>query len=147
MKLVKTAGKTKIKMSRKEWTSIGKKAGWMTELPDPSWHNGPNYRPFTEDDIENQIKENITEADSLADDDWVIRNPSIDDTDLCKASKEELADFIQDFYRHLTDALTYNDDEVDNNTVSEMVISSMSDYLSKNGLDINEAKIAEMIGF
>ena len=29
MKLIKTAsGKTQIKMSRKEWTSIGKKAGW-----------------------------------------------------------------------------------------------------------------------
>jgi len=30
MKLVKTAsGKTKIKMSKKEWQSLGKKAGWM----------------------------------------------------------------------------------------------------------------------
>ena len=30
MKLVKTAsGKKKLKISRKEWTSIGKKAGWM----------------------------------------------------------------------------------------------------------------------
>jgi len=30
MKLIKTAsGKKKLKMSRKEWTSIGKKAGWM----------------------------------------------------------------------------------------------------------------------
>ena len=30
MKLIKTAsGKKKLKISRKEWTSIGKKAGWM----------------------------------------------------------------------------------------------------------------------
>ena len=30
MKITKTAsGKTKIKMSKKEWTNIGKKAGWM----------------------------------------------------------------------------------------------------------------------
>jgi len=32
MKLVKTAsGKTNIKMSQKEWQSIGKKAGWMNK--------------------------------------------------------------------------------------------------------------------
>ena len=30
MKITKTAsGKSKIKMSKKEWQSIGKKAGWM----------------------------------------------------------------------------------------------------------------------
>ena len=33
MKLVKTAsGKNKIKMSRREWTDLGKKAGWAEEL-------------------------------------------------------------------------------------------------------------------
>jgi hypothetical protein len=33
MKLVKTAnGKNKIRMTRKEWTSMGKKAGWADEL-------------------------------------------------------------------------------------------------------------------
>jgi hypothetical protein len=32
MKLVKSAGgKTTIKMSKKEWTDLGKKAGWMKE--------------------------------------------------------------------------------------------------------------------
>ena len=32
MKFIKTAsGKKRIKMSRKEWESIGKKAGWMKE--------------------------------------------------------------------------------------------------------------------
>ena len=34
MKIVKTAsGKNRIKMSKSEWTSIGKKAGWVNELP------------------------------------------------------------------------------------------------------------------
>jgi len=42
MKLVKTAsGKTRIKMSRKEWTDMGKKAGWLKESnekdDDPCW--------------------------------------------------------------------------------------------------------------
>jgi len=33
MKIVKTAsGKKTIKMSRKEWTAIGKKAGWMKKF-------------------------------------------------------------------------------------------------------------------
>jgi hypothetical protein len=32
MKLIKQAsGKTTVKMSRKEWTDLGKKAGWMKE--------------------------------------------------------------------------------------------------------------------
>ena len=31
MKLVKTAsGKTKVKISKKEWQAIGKKAGWVS---------------------------------------------------------------------------------------------------------------------
>ena len=29
MKLIKTAGKSQVKMSRKEWESIGEKAGWI----------------------------------------------------------------------------------------------------------------------
>ena len=33
MKIVKTAsGKNKIKMSRSEWTDLGKKAGWMKKI-------------------------------------------------------------------------------------------------------------------
>lgn len=31
MKLIKTAGKTQIKLSNKEWKNIGKKAGWIKE--------------------------------------------------------------------------------------------------------------------
>lgn len=31
MKLIKTANKTKIKLSKKEWTDIGKKAGWFSK--------------------------------------------------------------------------------------------------------------------
>jgi hypothetical protein len=45
MKIVKTAsGKNKIKISQKEWTSIGKKAGWVKEA---QWddHGIPNYPP------------------------------------------------------------------------------------------------------
>lgn len=42
MKLVKTAnGKDKIKMSKKEWTDLGKKAGWSHDVrpPSDSWSN------------------------------------------------------------------------------------------------------------
>ena len=36
MKLVKTAsGKIKIKMSKSEWKSIGKKAGWISKIAQP----------------------------------------------------------------------------------------------------------------
>jgi len=39
MKVIKTAsGKTKIKMSRAEWTNLGKKAGWMKEAEGDSPH-------------------------------------------------------------------------------------------------------------
>ena len=35
MKVIKTAsGKTRIKMSRKEWEEMGKKAGWIKEAND-----------------------------------------------------------------------------------------------------------------
>ena len=50
MKILKTAsGKKTIKMSKREWQSIGKKAGWMKvaiigDVPDPSWHGGPEDR-------------------------------------------------------------------------------------------------------
>ena len=37
MKIIKTAkGKNKIKISKKEWTKIGKKGGWMKEASVPS---------------------------------------------------------------------------------------------------------------
>jgi len=32
MELIKTANKTKIKMSKSEWEGIGKKAGWMDDV-------------------------------------------------------------------------------------------------------------------
>jgi hypothetical protein len=40
MKLVKTAsGKNKIKMSRSEWTNLGKKAGWIEKKAQSNWAN------------------------------------------------------------------------------------------------------------
>ena len=30
MKIIRTAGKTQVKMSKSEWQAIGKKAGWIT---------------------------------------------------------------------------------------------------------------------
>ena len=40
MQLVKTAnGKNKIKMSKKEWSDLGKKAGWDDRPPSDSWSN------------------------------------------------------------------------------------------------------------
>ena len=37
MKIMKTAsGHSKIKMSRKEWTAIGKKAGWLKKAQENS---------------------------------------------------------------------------------------------------------------
>jgi len=49
MKLVKTAsGKNKIKMSKSEWTSIGKKAGWMKEAETKyiKYNDAPQYRDY-----------------------------------------------------------------------------------------------------
>jgi len=51
MKLVKTANGNKLKISKKEWTTLGKKAGWMPS--DPSTFSdedlGPIYDPDTEE--------------------------------------------------------------------------------------------------
>jgi len=58
MKIVKTAsGKPTIKMSKKEWTSIGKKAGWLSD------HKGP-LLPLEKKNMErlNIIKEKEKEA-------------------------------------------------------------------------------------
>ena len=35
MKLIKKAGKTTVKMSRQEWTDMGKKSGWIKEAFSP----------------------------------------------------------------------------------------------------------------
>ena len=40
MRLVKTAnGNCKVKMSKKEWSDLGKKAGWDDRPPSDSWSN------------------------------------------------------------------------------------------------------------
>jgi len=45
MKLFKKAsGKTTVKMSRSEWTEMGKKAGWLKRASDyDSWKTTPDY--------------------------------------------------------------------------------------------------------
>jgi len=54
MKLVKTAnGKTTVKMSRKEWEDLGKKAGWMKvkaeeKKDDEGWPKKLKKGRFTE---------------------------------------------------------------------------------------------------
>ena len=54
MKLVKTAnGKKTIKMSKKEWTDLGKKAGWMDESQDDL----PSDSPIDEDSNQNKLGE------------------------------------------------------------------------------------------
>ena len=54
MKLVKTAsGKKKIKISRKEWTDLGKKAGWLSkkaQYDEPSDSNA-NEKSIDYDDL------------------------------------------------------------------------------------------------
>jgi hypothetical protein len=49
MKVIKTAsGKNRIKISKKEWTSIGKKAGWLKDAQGPYFyfdHNEKEIKP------------------------------------------------------------------------------------------------------
>ena len=54
MKLIKTAsGKKTIKMSKKEWQSIGKKAGWMKTAWEDEWYDAQDRYTSTDDIIFN----------------------------------------------------------------------------------------------
>ena len=100
MKIIKTAsGKKTIKMSKKEWEAIGKKAGW--DLPDPSWHGGPSYTPFNIEDVEKQIKNILLLVDGEEDD----------------------AQLFED----IKDRLEYNDDEVSDDDVNEAINSAIEE--------------------
>jgi len=53
MKITKTASGNKIKMSKKEWEAIGKKAGWMDpwrERQEQAWKNDPDLVDLNEED-------------------------------------------------------------------------------------------------
>jgi hypothetical protein len=74
MKLIKSAGITQVKMSKKEWENIGKTAGWMEEYSkiDPSemdwtsfeneWSNWVNGVHNVSKDELNRIKEYMKSA-------------------------------------------------------------------------------------
>ena len=128
MKLIKTAsGKKKIKISKSEWQSIGKKAGWMKkayDVPDPYWHGGPDYKPFTIEDIEEQIKEKI---DGIAA--YIEFNPW--------DHPEQLFDFIVSLYVSLESAVEYNDDEVSTEDVEASIMRGIEQYLDGTELDLN----------
>jgi len=50
MKLVKSfSGKTKIKMSQKEWVEMGKRAGWLKESAYPSFPGYDNWKTLPDD--------------------------------------------------------------------------------------------------
>lgn len=56
MELIKQAsGKTKIKMSKKEWTDMGKKAGWLTKS---AWNFDKKDDEEEKDDSEKEKKDN-----------------------------------------------------------------------------------------
>lgn len=49
MKIVRTAnGKKTLKLSKKEWTNIGKKAGWTKLAEDDGWPDDLEEGRFTE---------------------------------------------------------------------------------------------------
>jgi len=54
MKLIKTAsGKKKIKISKREWKSIGKKAGWMKKAQhDADWQDGEDEYQFHKESLQ-----------------------------------------------------------------------------------------------
>ena len=119
MKIIKTAsGKKKIKMSRKEWQSIGKKAGW--DLPDPSWHSGPDYKPSNMEDIEEQIKKAIP---------FVEGDTETEITDL--NNPERTAEFTAELFNLIKDELEYNDDEVSEDMVDATIELEIDMYLNK----------------
>ena len=73
MKLIKTASKTKLKLSRKEWEKIGKKAGWVKEAQNllrdqQAYEGGYDSSPFSmfpEDEEHEQAQINSAEARAL----------------------------------------------------------------------------------
>jgi hypothetical protein len=72
MKLVKTAsGKQTIKISKKEWQSIGKKAGWMKKA---MWDEGEE-RAGDDDDAYSEVLNKAKEAVALMEESF--RNNSL----------------------------------------------------------------------
>lgn len=64
MKILKTAsGKNKIQISKKEWESMGKKAGWFNPWDDDDWDGDEDGDIYGEDgDLESGL-EGIMERD------------------------------------------------------------------------------------
>jgi len=57
MKILKTAsGKQKLKISKKEWESIGKKAGWMKEAVELPGEKRKCSNPYCEKEVGNDEK-------------------------------------------------------------------------------------------
>jgi hypothetical protein len=54
MKIEKSAsGKNKIKISKSEWTNLGKKAGWMKEAQLPGQNPNTQTNPMNDPQIKN----------------------------------------------------------------------------------------------
>jgi len=63
MKITKTAsGKRTIKISRKEWTNIGKKAGWMKKIAQPAPLAQPAQQPSQQPRQDMRIKKAILQS-------------------------------------------------------------------------------------
>jgi len=92
MKITKTAsGKSKIKMSKKEWQNIGREAGWMKK----AWQeNLTPPDPHPEKVLDDQIEEMKREMDDC--EKCYGRSP------LCK-SCDELNDEINELKRKYSD--------------------------------------------
>jgi len=57
MKLIKMAsGQSKIKISKKEWTNIGRKAKWIIAQEMGDYYEKPQRKPLTELDVVQAIK-------------------------------------------------------------------------------------------
>jgi len=60
MKIIKTANGKKIKMSKSEWQSIGKTAGWLTANPNGNNSNWLTNIPNLNDELDpTRLKENV----------------------------------------------------------------------------------------
>ena len=88
MRLVKKAGKTIVKMSKKEWLAIGEKAGWTKQA---GYGYGIDEPPFADERARRAIDPNV-ESDTVVEED-IDEFRNLDD----EFSKYEMGDEIQYF--------------------------------------------------
>ena len=139
MKITKTAsGKTEVKISKSEWKTIGKKAGWMKTAQDnrPGWMLGETPKSSTEmfDFIEDRFKtirqylDMHIHPNSIIDMAIEVGNTLVDDMPAIIRKEFETIDEPPDYEDNMSDV------EADADTLSSAGWGTDEDYGS--GSDI-----------